>query len=56
MKKIIVEIDGQRHRLIYDGADAVCYKCTLRDDCESPICSALGLPCCHFEKEEEVCG
>lgn len=58
MKKIIVEIDGQRHRLVEDKSDATCDKCSLRGICvaTSAVCIALGNYFCHFEKEEEVCG
>ena len=62
MKKIIVEIDGVRHKLVEDKADTTCNKCSLLEDpsvlCTSAICLNF-LPKsfhCHFEKEEEVCG
>ena len=57
MKKIIVEIDGQRHRLVHSAHifDVTCDDCSLMNECETPICHAF---ChnnyCHFEKEEEV--
>lgn len=58
MKKIIVEIDGVRHRLVEDKADTTCDKCSLHYECETPICqhfAGFGNCYCHFEKEE-VCG
>ena len=62
MKKIIVEIDGFRHKVV-DGWET-CDNCSLSNDCFLPdcnafcnaFCEAFNIKSCHFEKEEEVCG
>ena len=55
MAKVIVEIDGKRHRLVKDKDDIDCDKdCSLRDYClmwKDTICNAFGEGY-HFEKEE----
>ena len=55
MTKVIVEIDGKRHRLVKDMKDTDCGKdCSLRDYCLmwiDVICNAFGEGY-HFEKEE----
>ena len=59
MKKIIVEIDGVRHKMVEDRADTTCNKCSLRGICVATrsVCIALGNYFCFFEKEEEeTCG
>lgn len=55
MNKIIVEIDGQQHRLVEDKVDTTCDKCSLRGRCVATraVCIALGNYYCRFEKEEE---
>lgn len=55
MKKIIVEIDGVRHKVV-DGWET-CDTCSLCNDCYSPVCNAFcdvfNIKSCHFEKEQE---
>ena len=51
MKKIVVEIDGVRHKLIEDKTDMPCEKCSLLYMCDEPICQHFE-ELCHFEKEE----
>ena len=57
MKKIIVEIDGVRHKVV-DGWET-CDNCSLCNDCFNAFCNAFcdafNIKSCHFEKEE-VCG
>lgn len=56
MKKIIVEIDGQRHRLVEDGGAFGCDRCSLFHSCNNnaiDLCEGLDHKDCHFEKEEE---
>lgn len=55
MKKIIVEIDGVRHRLVKDRG-IECNQCSLYAVCKEPICIPFkksDKSFCHFEKEEE---
>ena len=62
MKKIIVEIDGVRHKLVKDNLedtpdDGICKDCSLYSVCRSPvdsICWSMQKEYCHFEREEEV--
>lgn len=57
MKKIIVEIDGVRHRLVEETAFELCENCSLEKECSNAICDSFKKDgYCHFEKEEEVCG
>lgn len=55
MAKVIVEIDGVRHRFVKDKQDFDCNKdCSLRDYClmwKDIICNSFGEGY-HFEKEE----
>lgn len=55
MTKVIVEIDGKRHRLVKDKKDIDCSKdCSLRDYCYTQpdtICNVFDSGY-HFEKEE----
>ena len=56
MTKVIVEIDGERHRLVKDKYGIDCDKdCSLRDYClmwKDTICNAFGEGY-HFEKEDK---
>lgn len=55
MTKVIVEIDGERHRLVEDDNDIDCVNCSLRTFClegEDVICNSFGEGY-HFEKEDE---
>lgn len=55
MKKIVVEIDGVRHRLVKDRG-IECNQCSLYAVCKEPICIPFkksDKSFCHFEKEEE---
>lgn len=55
MTKVIVEIDGERHRLVKDKDDIDCVKdCSLYKFCfgyDDTICDSFGYGY-HFEKEE----
>lgn len=55
MTKVIVEIDGERHRLVKDNKGIGCGRgCSLRDYClmwKDTICNAFEKGY-HFEKEE----
>lgn len=55
MTKVIVEIDGKRHRLVKDKKDIDCSKdCSLRDYCYAQpdaICNVFDSGY-HFEKDE----
>ena len=56
MKKIVVEIDGVRHRLVKDRGNIECNQCSLYAVCKEPICIPFkksDKSFCHFEKEEE---
>lgn len=54
MTKVIVEIDGKRHRLVKDKKDTACGKdCSLRDYCYTqPDTICMFDSGYHFEKEE----
>ena len=56
MTKVIVEIDGERHRLVKDNKGIGCgMGCSLRDYClvwKDTICNAFEKGY-HFEKEEQ---
>ena len=62
MKKVVIEIGGQRHRLVEDPIDipddGICKDCSLYSVCSTPfgICWSIQQENCHFKKEEEVCG
>jgi hypothetical protein len=57
MKKIVVEIDGVRHRLVKETDFELCENCSLEKECSNAICDSFKLDgYYHFEKEEEVCG
>jgi hypothetical protein len=64
MKNIIIEIDGERHKLIEDNeTEFSCEEeCSLNKICfnsseSSDLCRILGKLCnfelCHFEKEKK---
>ena len=53
MKKIVVEIDGQRYRLVKGNDTFSCRRCSLLHECNRPICFAFGDINSRFVKEEE---
>lgn len=53
--KIVIERNGIRHTLVYDGDGDYCdYGCTLTDICEKCdicLCRVMGCVGAHFELE-----